>query len=107
MLSTQHTINLISTIDNQITITFNTEWFQEDIDIISQTILSKLPHHELKERTLGADRENLRFTWQTSEFLLNFDYYSQSCWISANDEASQMTISTLNELLTVTSSNSE
>jgi len=107
MLSKQHTIHLISTIDNQITITFNTEWFQEDISTLSQLILSKIPHHQLKEKIIGADRENLRFTWQTSEFLLNFDYYSQSCWINAHDEISQMTILALNKLLTASSPNNE
>jgi len=104
MLSKQHTIHLISTIDNQITITFNTEWFQEDISTLSQLILSKIFHHQLKEKIIGADRENLRFTWQASEFLLNFDYYSQSCWVNAHDEVSQMTIPALHELLTASSS---
>ncbi len=99
MLTKQHTINLISTIDNQITITFNTEWFQEDIDIISQMILSKLPDKQLKEKIIGADRENLRFTCQAGEFILNFDYYSQSCWLSAHDEASTKIVPLVYKLL--------
>ncbi len=95
MVTKQHTINLISTIDDQIAITFNGPWFQEDIDIISQMILSKFPNTQLKEKILGADRENLRFTCQAGEFILNFDYYSQSCWINAHDEVSTKIVALL------------
>lgn len=85
--------------ENNITITFTDEWFQEDINALSLLILSKIANHTLTEKVIGADREHWRFSWQTSEFILNFDYYSQSCWISANDIVSQMSVLALKKSL--------
>lgn len=87
-------------VNNQIIIVFIDEWFQDDIQLLSQSILSKVIEHQLKEQILGADRENIRFTWQSYEFLLNFEYYSQSCWIDAHDPESQTNILALFKQLT-------
>jgi len=82
----QVTIKSINFIDKQITIFFEQDWFQEDIGELSQSILKRIPDNEIKESTYGADREDIRFQWQHAAFMLNFDYYSQSCWISAHSE---------------------
>lgn len=75
--------------DNEhITVIFTQTWFQEDITLLSQSLLTQIPDHQIKEIIQGADRENIRFTWLQSEFILHFDYYSQSCWFSALDESS-------------------
>ena len=94
------TIQSINFIDDQITVLFEQNWFQEDIRTLSQLLLSKVIPHEVKEITLGADRENIRFQWQNTEFILNFDYYSQSCWFSAQNEASTSKVHPLFNLIT-------
>ena len=105
MLKGQLQIDLVSTNDEQITIAFNHPWYQEDIDILSQLVFSKTTQYKIKEKVLGADRENIRFAWQQHEFLLNFDCYSQSCWVSANDQNSQALIPQLSQLLTQSTEN--
>ncbi len=94
------TIQSINIIGEHITVLFKQNWFQEDIIELRQLLLNKLPNHNVKEVTLGADRENIRFQWLNAEFILNFDYYSQSCWFSVQDEMSMSTIQSLFDLLT-------
>ena len=94
------TIQSINSIDVQITVLFDQNWFQEDIVELRLLLLNKVPEHNIKEITQGADRENIRFQWQGAGFILNFDYYSQSCWFSAQDEISAPKIETLFNMLT-------
>ena len=96
---TRNTVQTINLIDQQIAILFTNNWFQEDIIALRHSLLAKIPDHQTKEIVLGADRENVRFQWQKSEFILNFDYYSQSCWFSAHDEMSRAEIQSLFNLL--------
>jgi hypothetical protein len=71
-------------------------WFQEDINQLYQDVFSLLDDIEIKEVISGADRENIRFSWQINyDFILNFDCYSQSCWLEAENELSQTKISML------------
>jgi len=71
-------------------------WFQEDINKLYQDVFSLLDDIEIKEVISGADRENIRFSWQINyNFILNFDCYSQSCWLEAENELSQAKISML------------
>jgi len=93
-------IQSINFIGEQITVLFEKSWFQEDIIELRQLLLDKIPNHHVKEITLGADRENIRFRWLNAEFILNFDYYSQSCWFNAQDEVSASKIQPLFNLLT-------
>lgn len=93
-------IRSINLVDEQITILFKTSWFQEDIIVLRQLLLDKIPNHLVKEITLGADKENIHFLWLKAEFVLNFDYYSQSCWFSAQDNVSILAIPPLFNLLT-------
>jgi len=95
----KHLISAISNIDDQVMISFNAQWFQEDIPLLCQRVFSPLSDHEIKEKTVGADRENIRFIWEKSEFLLNFDFYSQSCWLSSVDVASQAAMPIIREKL--------
>jgi hypothetical protein len=81
-------IQSVRLVDNHITILFDQDWFQEDIVELHRLLLARIPNSKIKEFTLGADRENIRFQWQSAEFMLNFDYYSQSCWVSSQDEIS-------------------
>ncbi len=95
----QITVQSINFADEQIAILFDQNWFQEDIIMLRQLLLSKIPDHQVKEVILGADRENIRFLWVSAEFVLNFDFYSQSCWICAQDEISTPKIQSLYNLL--------
>ncbi|XPF92995.1 DUF3630 family protein [Colwellia sp. RE-S-Sl-9] len=62
-------------------ITFVESWYQEDIPLLTSLVLNFLKDHYLIETTQGADREYTRFKWQNDYFLLNFECYSESCWI--------------------------
>lgn len=93
-------IQSINLINEQIAILFEKEWFQEDIIALHQLLLDKIPNHLVKEIIRGADRENIRFLWQNAEFILNFDYYSQSCWFSAQNKVSTSKIQPLFNILT-------
>lgn len=55
-------------------------WYQEDIEALSQQLFGQLSIKRTLEHNSGADRESIRFYWQKAELVLNFDYYSQSCW---------------------------
>lgn len=93
-------IQSIEFVDGQITVVFKEQWFQEDIEGHRALLLNHLKHHKIKEITVGADRENTRFEWQQTEFLLNFEYYSQSCWFTAQDSASEKHLHVLYTSLT-------
>ena len=98
------TISSIDLIDDHITIVFKNHWFQEDIHTLRQILLEQIPNHQIKETTLGADRESIRLLWLDAELMLNFDYYSQSCWFSAHNE---MSTSKILPLFTALSKNLE
>jgi hypothetical protein len=68
---------------------FHSFWYQEEIKFLSEQLLSSLSTIQLLETIAGADRENIRFIWQINYyFSLNFDCYSQSCWLEGEDEKS-------------------
>ncbi len=78
----------IKTITNHadyLAVNFENEWFQEDIETFSEVIFEALMPISIQEKILGADRENIRFTWREHCFILNFDCYSQSCWFEGQD----------------------
>ena len=77
-------IQSINLIDNQITVLFNQSWFQEDIITLRQLLIGNISGLYIKEVNIGADLENVRFQWLEKEFILNFDYYSQSCWFDTD-----------------------
>lgn len=74
---------------DQLTLYYNNYWYQEDIEYLYLQLFSSLKKWNIQERIVGADRECFRFSWQDSYyFTLNFDYYSQSCWIEGVDDKS-------------------
>ena len=93
-------IQSVDLVDEQITVLYEELWFQEDIEKLRAALLNDIPNHNIKEITIGADRENIRFEWQLAEFVLNFDCYSQSCWFSAQDESSKSMLPSLFAKLT-------
>lgn len=88
-------IQSIDLIDDHISIIFEKNWFQEDIVELRRQLLTQLQLPNAQEIILGADRESSRLTWLNAEFILHFDYYSQSCWFSAHNEISEPIIKPL------------
>jgi len=64
-------------------------WYQEDVDGLTVILIKHLEGAEITERIIGADRINVRFSYKYRYFVLNFEYYSQSCWIEAEDGPSE------------------
>jgi len=56
-------------------------WYQEDISDLTTYVLSFISDHYITENTVGADRAYCRFEWQAQHYILNFECYSESCWI--------------------------
>lgn len=78
-------IQSINLINDQMTVLFDQRWYQEDIVTLRQLLLINVPNPCIKEIVIGADIENIRFQWLEKEFIINFDYYSQSCWFETHD----------------------
>jgi hypothetical protein len=92
-------IQSINLVNNQIIVLFNQGWFQEDIKILHQLLLSDISNITINEIIIGADRESIRFKWFDSDFIINFDYYSQSCWFDLQNSHSTIEINDLFNLL--------
>ena len=82
------TIQSINFGNNQITVLFEQHWFQEDIIKLRQLLLSNISNLYINEVVTGADLETVRFQWLDAQFILTFDYYSQSCWFDAQNDNS-------------------
>lgn len=67
--------------EQSLTITFAQEWQQEDIAWLLKLINQTLHNVQTIEHIVGADREAYRQQWQNNHFIVNFDVYSQSCWL--------------------------
>jgi hypothetical protein len=93
-------IQSINLVNNQITVLFDQSWFQEDITTLRQLLLSNVPNLSIKEIVIGADLENVRFLWLDTEFVVNFEYYSQSCWFDTQDPSTLEETHALFNLLT-------
>lgn len=72
---------------NSLQVLFNDDWHQENILNLSELVFEKLDHHQIIERVLGADKEYVRFVWKQHAFIINFECYSQSCWLEHEGEA--------------------
>lgn len=92
-------VQAIAFANNQITILFNQNWFQEDINSLSQLLFNNITNIHIKEVTVGADLEHIRFQWQDTEFIMHFEYYSQSCWLDTQDPQGVIEINSLFTLL--------
>ncbi len=94
-------IQAINLVDEKITVLFNNYWVQEDVNTLSKLLLNTVSNITIKETIIGADRENIRFHWLDSEFILNFECYSQSCWLELQNSQSTSNIHNFFNLLTV------
>jgi hypothetical protein len=97
-LSTQD-IKLIENTPEYLNITFTFSWYQEDIYDLIKLIFKPIMPLNIQESILGADRENIRFKWHQYYFVVNFECYSQSCWIEGQDEQSKAYLLTLYAIL--------
>ena len=73
---------------DHLSVYFENDWYQENIAALITLLLSPIMPVTMEEKMIGADRENIRFSWQEHYFVLNFDYYSQSCWLEGQDSKS-------------------
>lgn len=84
--------------DNTLFFIFTKTWFQEDIVELIDIIFSRVPDQVIVEHIKGADREDVRFNWKNTHYILHFDYYSQSCWVDIESSAASSSMSALHAL---------
>lgn len=72
-----------SVLANQQVLIFSFEqaWYQEHCSELQQQLFTYLADAQCIETLSGADRESFRFEWQQQIWQLQFEYYSQSCWL--------------------------
>lgn len=85
---------------DHLNVTFKHQWYQENIEALIALLFLPIIPVAIQEKIIGADRENIRFSWDDCYFVLNFDYYSQSCWIEGQDSASTEQLATLHLAIT-------
>jgi len=79
-------LNIKISLENQrSTIVFSPlrQWQDEEISGMVNWFFSRCTQCLSREHILGADRVSERFDWQSGEYVLNFESYSQSVWIEA------------------------
>lgn len=94
-----HQLIKVNLQENVIDLRFHEYWYQEEIENLYNSILSHLEDVSLLESTLGADRHNYRILWNNLYLIINFDCYSQSCWIEAETEEEQKYLHELASIL--------
>lgn len=100
-LTTLQSLKSITQQEDHLNVIFEVEWYQDDIEALINLLLMPLNPFTIQEKIIGADRENIRFSWNNSYFVLNFDCYSQSCWIEGQDSASTKQLAELNLAITI------
>lgn len=85
--------------NNLLLISFTQEWDQDDINLLSQCIFKHLAEHQIKEHIQGADREYFRFTFNGEYLVLQFESYSESCWIEPEDQIDSSSLILIDKLL--------
>ena len=103
---TQPTSLLISAVllrDDHLDIRFNGDFDEEDFIPLSHVVLARFDSARILENIPGADRHNVRFSLQlagqNSYFVLNFEVYSQSCWLAAESDSELSALSELHRML--------
>ncbi|WP_372760990.1 DUF3630 family protein [Pseudoalteromonas sp.] len=66
----------------------------EDFELWSQVFLHS-DEISISEYHAGADRHQLRFSYQQQMFNLNFEHYSQSIWINGEGHAAEHLLAAL------------
>ncbi len=80
---------------DHLNVIFQQQWYQENIETLIDILFSPIMPVTIQEKIIGADRENIRFSWAGHHFVLNFEIYSQSCWIEGQDGQSTELLATL------------
>lgn len=85
-------------------ITFDHEWDQDDIAQLSDIVLQQLNHEAAQdlhviEHVKGADREYFRIRFQQDYLILQFESYSNSCWIEPEDQLEIQTLNVIHQRL--------
>lgn len=95
------TQNIQFTLEEQaILILFPNYFEQEDLTLLAEFVLKEADSNLLEQLT-GADRLTVRFSYQSAYFVLQFEVYSQSCWIEAEDKQSEQQLEQLYKLFVV------
>lgn len=77
-----HTFNVLyEKTEQSILLTITPEFDYDDIEQIAAICWQAISGAEVVEEIPGADRINYRFRYNQHYFVLNFEVYSQSCWI--------------------------
>jgi len=95
----KQSIKLIEKHPAYLNISFSTKWYLEDINDLIELLFRPIMPLNIQESILGVDRENIRFEWYQHRFVVNFESYSQSCWVEGQDEQSKAYLLTLYEIL--------
>ena len=98
-LPSEQAVESLTFQQDHLNIIFKNEWYQEDIPQLIDLIISPKMVIVIQENNQGADREDVRFSWCEHYFVLNFDYYSQSCWIEGQDIVSTEHLSELHSVI--------
>ncbi|KGJ92734.1 DUF3630 family protein [Colwellia psychrerythraea] len=85
---------------DHLNVIFQQHWYQENIETLIDILFSSIMPVTIQEKIIGADRENIRFSWAGHHFVLNFEIYSQSCWIEGQDGQSTELLATLHLAIT-------
>lgn len=64
-----------------INIRFQQSFDYEDIDELANQVIGLFTHNKVVEVIPGADRMNYRIYWRENNYVINFEVYSQSCWL--------------------------
>lgn len=78
---------------------FKDYWECEDIPELQQHISLLLAGYQLIENVLGADRQYMRFEWQSFSYILQFESYGQSCWLESDASDESIAIETIHQYL--------
>ena len=91
----KQSIKTIECKEGYLAVLYDKYWSQEDIHSLSEQLLDPVMPVKFQEKNIGADREAIRFSWNDHFFVLNFDCYSQSCWIEGQDDSEVEYLDTL------------
>jgi hypothetical protein len=87
-LTASQSIESLTYQDDYLNVKFNNDWYQDNISQLIELLFPPINPIIIQEKIIGADRENIRFSWNDCYFVLNFEYYSQSCWIEGQNNNS-------------------
>jgi len=84
-LTPSQSIESLTYQEDHLNVKFRNDWYQDNISQLIELLFLPISPVVIQEKIIGADRENIRFSWNDGYFVLNFEYYSQSCWIEGQD----------------------